>query len=200
MYVVPASTAENVMLVSPQVRMLGDNAACICYVRINQIIDKWVGYHMTVTWLTWLSWCSHDDHVTITRLSHDGHMMIMWLTWLSHDDIVYVMCFPIFPVVAILKQTTILYTIHIFTTKHLHYKDTRTTWTVFSLSTQEHLIWARVWVYCPPSPAGLVARRRQSTRRLASGRRKLAAGSVFICIPPRPSTQAIIHNIVTLVI
>lgn len=37
---VPASAAENITLVSPQVQLLADGAACVCYVKINQIIDK----------------------------------------------------------------------------------------------------------------------------------------------------------------
>lgn len=35
---VPANQAENIILVRPRVQMLGSSAACICYVRINQII------------------------------------------------------------------------------------------------------------------------------------------------------------------
>lgn len=37
---VPMCTAENITLVNPQVQLLGDSAACICYIRINQIINK----------------------------------------------------------------------------------------------------------------------------------------------------------------
>lgn len=36
----PASEAENITMVNPQVTMLGDNAACVCYVRLNQTISK----------------------------------------------------------------------------------------------------------------------------------------------------------------
>lgn len=37
---VPPNPAENVTMVKPSVQPLGDNAACVCYVRLNQQIDK----------------------------------------------------------------------------------------------------------------------------------------------------------------
>lgn len=38
----PASDAENVTIVNPKVQLLGASAAVICYVRLNQKIDKLV--------------------------------------------------------------------------------------------------------------------------------------------------------------
>jgi calcium/calmodulin-dependent protein kinase (CaM kinase) II len=34
------SEAENITMVNPQITMLGDSAACVCYVRLNQTITK----------------------------------------------------------------------------------------------------------------------------------------------------------------
>ena len=42
MHTVPASEAENITMVNPQITMLGDNAACVCYIRLNQTITKYV--------------------------------------------------------------------------------------------------------------------------------------------------------------
>ena len=132
---------------------------------------------LTITWLL------HDGHMTITWLPHDCHMTVTWFTWWSHD------CHVMFTLWRGLCDVSDLpcrchskancCTIYFTTTQYLsaftQRKETRTTWTILY---SEHSIL---------SPVGLVARRRRSTRRLVSGRRKLAAGSVFICIPPRPS-------------
>jgi len=40
---VPAREAENVMMMRPQVRVLGDKAAIICYIKLQQSITRWVG-------------------------------------------------------------------------------------------------------------------------------------------------------------
>ena len=41
LHTVPASEAENITMVNPQITMLGDGAACVCYVRLNQTINKY---------------------------------------------------------------------------------------------------------------------------------------------------------------
>ena len=129
---------------------------------------------LTITWLL------HDGHMTITWLSNDCHMIHMMVTWLSCDVHIimwFMWCVSDLPCRCHSKANCC--TIYFPTTHYLsaftQHKETSTTWTILY---SEHSI---------VSPAGLVARRRRSTRRLVSGRRKLAAGSVFICIPPRPS-------------
>ena len=34
--------AVNTMIMNPHVHLLGDDAACIAYVRLTQYLDKWV--------------------------------------------------------------------------------------------------------------------------------------------------------------
>ena len=165
------------MLVSPQVRMLGDNAACICYVRINQIIDKWVlavtwsshDYHMVIWWshdyhmshMT-ITWWSHGDHMTITWLSHGDHMTItshMTITWLSHES--HDLC-DIFLPCSFFK--TNCYIVHASTHDYSvtecirtirYVKRTELPEQSLALSLHFNLntlcVWVATAVYCPPS-------------------------------------------------
>ena len=113
-----------------------------------------------------------------------------------------------------LKQTAILYMHQLTTTQllsafaqYVYVKRTELHEQSLALSLHFNLSTLCVCVCVSGScsllstfPAGLVARRRQSTRRLASGRRKLVAGSVFICIPPRPSdSQCCTHRDLVLI-